>query len=664
MQEIFGPDGRLAQALPGYEARPGQLGMAEAVDEVLMAAGGRGSEERARILMVEAETGVGKTLAYLVPALLSGQRLVVSTATITLQDQILNKEIPLLEKVLGETIPVLCMKGRQNYLCHYRWHQYCSSEQLSLLADGEIGAISRWLESTETGDRAELDWLADRSPLWPRISAQSDQCLGSDCPEAASCFVARLRKRAGSVRLLVVNHHLFFSDLALRRGGHGEILPRYQGVIFDEAHHLESVASTFFGRRFSSYQLLDLLGDVERQVEADLPGERGDRLQAMARGLRPRLHQFMALFPSRPGRYPLVEARDQIAAWEQELRGLAEGIERLAELLDIQAMQGEVWGFYGERAREQCGHLLEIGLGPEQGAQARYVYWYERRERSISLEATPVKVAAELESALYQMVDSCVMTSATLSAGGNFAYIKERLGLGADCRTLCFHSPFDYANRALVYVPEGEFPEPAALGYDEALKTRTLDLLQCSRGRALLLFTSFRALDLMAEYLGEHLDHPLLVQGSAPRRVLLERFQEDGHSVLLGVASFWEGVDVPGESLSCVIIDKLPFEVPSDPVIKARMAAVENDGGKPFFDFQVPRAILTLRQGVGRLMRSSRDRGVIAIMDVRLFSKGYGRLFRASLPPAPQVRELARVREFFADDHQVASAAVSEMNKE
>lgn len=664
MKEIFGSTGRLAQALPGYEARPGQLGMAEAVDKLLMANGGRRSEERARLLMVEAETGVGKTLAYLVPALLSGQRLVVSTATITLQDQILKKEIPLLERVLGESIPVVCIKGRQNYLCHYRWYQYSSSDQLSLLADSEMTAITRWLETTETGDRAELDWLADRSPLWPRISAQSDQCLGSDCPEAAACFVAKLRKRAGSARLLVVNHHLFFSDLALRRDGYGEILPRYQGVIFDEAHHLESVASTFFGRRFSSYQLQDLLGDVERQVEADLSAERGDELQSAVRGLRPRLQQFMALFPPRTGRYPLAEARTQVAGWDQELRSLGEGIERLAALLDTEALGGEVWSLYSDRARELLGSLLEIGLEAGQGTEARYVYWYERRERSISLEATPVKVAAELENALYRTVDSCVMTSATLSAGGNFSYVKERLGLGEDCRTLCFHSPFDYANRSLIYVPDREFPEPAASGYDEALRVRTLELLQCSRGRALLLFTSFRALDLMAEFLEERLDHPLLVQGSAPRRVLLERFQEDDHSVLLGVASFWEGVDVPGESLSCVIIDKLPFEVPSDPVIKARMAAVESDGGKPFFDFQVPRAILTLRQGAGRLMRSSRDRGVIAIMDVRIFSKGYGRLFRASLPPSPIVRDLERVRGFFMSDESALPSDVGEVSEE
>lgn len=647
MKEIFADGGKLSRKLKAFEARDGQLQMADAVADILQK-GADNAGGRAEILLVEAETGIGKTLAYMVPALLSGQRVVVSTATINLQDQILKKEIPLLEKVFSEKIPALCIKGRQNYLCHYRWFQYRSNPQLSFVKDEDGDRIEDWLQNTETGDRAELSWLPDRSPLWPQISAQSNQCMGSDCPEFQLCFVNRLRKQAASVRLLIVNHHLFFSDLALREAGFGEILPRYQSVIFDEAHHLENVASSFFGKHFSQYQLLDLLGDLERQVKTNPALASGDRLVSYGRGLKKRLESFAALFPVTRGRFPLSPLREKTAHWQEEVDKLSAGLEELADRCRKQSVNGEIWNLFSSRAEALQVNLQHIA-GTTQMEASEYIHWYERRERTISLSATPINVADELEKNLYHSVQSCVMTSATLTTGGDFTYVRERLGLdGADI-ALCFHSPFDYQGRTLLYVPENGFPEANAANYSTLFCQRVHDLLHLSRGRALVLFTSFRAMDILADYLEERLPYPVLVQGSASRQALLEQFRRNTDSVLLAVASFWEGVDVAGESLSCLIIDKLPFEVPSDPVIQSRMKAIEANGGKPFFQFQVPRAILSLRQGVGRLMRSATDRGVIGIMDIRLFSKGYGRMFRASLPDSPVVRSLSEIEEFFAD---------------
>ncbi len=651
MKKIFAEGGLLARNLPGFEPRLGQLQMAEAVQTVLEAGDGDSGEteggEQARVLLVEAETGIGKTLAYLVPAFLSGQRVVVSTATINLQDQILNKEIPLMERIFGKSAAALCVKGRQNYLCLYRWNQFRSSPQLSLVENTELTRIESWLSTTGSGDRAELSWLADGSPLWPKISAQSNQCLGSECPDAAACFITQLRKQAGAARLLIVNHHLFFSDLALRREGFAEILPRYQAVIFDEAHHLEGVASQFFGRHFSQYQLLDLVGDIERQADADLVVKKREAVVTPARGLLQRLERFTQLFPAERGRYPLADLLSAHASWPEAVEGLAHGLEQMAVSLSGLAPAGEAWNILSGRAAELAANVRQICLPPESD-QRRFVHWYERRERTISLSATPVQIADELEKALYASVQSCIMTSATLTAGGDFAYLKERLGLAPQTETLQLHSPFDFVRRTRLFVPEADFPPPPDPSYSARLCQQTLELLEISQGRALLLFTSFKGMDEMAAFLEtSSLPHPILVQGRSSRQALLEQFKKTTDSVLLAVASFWEGVDIQGESLSCVMIDKLPFEVPSDPVLQARMQAITEAGGKPFFDLQVPRAILTLRQGAGRLMRATSDYGVIAIMDVRLFSKGYGRAFRASLPPSPVVRSLEEVRHFF-----------------
>ena len=619
---------------------------------------GENSFSGARLLVVEAETGIGKTLAYLIPAILSGRKLVISTATLNLQDQILNKEIPLVEKVLGMDVPALCIKGRQNYLCHYRWYQHRVSCQISLLEDSESDRIEMWLDKTETGDRAELPWLRDSSVLWPKISAQSNQCLGGECPESTSCFINQLRRRAGTARLLIVNHHLFFSDLALRSAGHGEVLPRYEGVIFDEAHHIENVASQFFGKTFSQYQLLDLFTDLERQAGLDLDPAAVDLLLGTIEGVRQRIEHFVSLFPEDRGRYHLDAMVDKIsrASWKMEIEQIFAALDRLRQQAETHEARGEGWVTLGKRIAELQANLEEIAT-METGGDFKNVHWYERRERAIVLSATPVEIAGHLQRCLYKTVRYCVMTSATLSSAGSFAYAKDRLGLDDCTEFLRFDSPFDYRNRTLLYIPEAGFPEPTARDFQVRVNDRVFDILKLSRGRALVLFTSFKAMDCMADFLDGRLGYPVLVQGRASRQTLLNAFRDTTDSVLLAVASFWEGVDVPGESLSCVIIDKLPFEVPTDPVLMARIQIINNNGGQPFFDFQVPRAVLSLRQGVGRLMRAATDRGVIAIMDVRLFSKGYGRMFLKSLPPSPVVRSLDNLADFFGATTDSANVA-------
>jgi len=651
LEDYFKQGGRLNACLPNFEFRDGQKAMADAIAVLLADVGERANKAGARILVVEAETGIGKSLAYLIPAALSGQRVIISTATLNLQDQLLKKDIPLVEKILKEDLAAICFKGRQNYLCLYRWYQYRSTPQLSLVVNPFVGKIDSWLKETETGDRAELEWLHDKSSFWPKISSQSNQCLGGDCPESAGCFINRLRKKAGSAKIIIVNHHLFFSDLALRKGGYGELLPRYESVIFDEAHHLENVATMFFGRSFSQYQLLDLLSDIERQAKLDLLTEQIDEILPTLSGLKQRTETFVHLFSKKNGRYALNDFIEKLGRekWKEEIELLSSGLKRLQKKLALYDMYGEGWSGLAKRAEELGENLRTIALFFE-NEQTKFVYWYEKRERSIALSATPIEVASELKENLYSSVHACILTSATLSTGGNFTYLQQRLGLDVNTDFLQFDSPFNYPDRTMLYVPPSGFPEPSSRDFYEETCKYILEILTLSKGRALMLFTSFKGMDTVAEFLEHRLDYPVLVQGTASRNSLLQTFREETHSVLLAVASFWEGVDIVGESLSCLIIDKLPFEVPSDPVIQARIQRINDEGGRPFFEFQVPRAILTLRQGAGRLMRSATDKGVIAIMDVRLFTKGYGRTFLRSLPPSPVRRKMSDVGSFYTEE--------------
>lgn len=648
LNDIFRKNGSLAHVLRGFEPRDGQREMAVAIEDIL-SAGTDTASSRRRCLVVEAETGIGKTLAYLIPAALSKMRIVISTATLNLQDQIIYKDIPLVRDIVGEELPVVCVKGRENYLCLYRWYQYCANPQLSSTEDADVKRIEQWRKTTISGDKAELAWLGEKRDLWAKISAKSSQCLGSNCPEGSVCFITRLRKRAGAARLLVVNHHLFFSDLALKKDGYGEILPRYEAVIFDEAHHIEDIASVFFATTFSHYQLIDLLGDIEQQAINDLVAEKVDTLYPMLHGLRKRGETFATIFPQESGRYHLQTFIEEItpAVWLEEIELLNTGFASLEKEMDILAPYGESWVSFAGRSNRLGERLRDIAIvsGTE---DTEVIRWYEKRQRAVVLSATPLEVSTLLREHLYSVVDCCIMTSATLATGESFSYIQKRLGLGEETRYLQFHSPFDYAKHALVYVPERSFPEPADKKYPELLSSRVRELLKLSSGRALVLCTSFKAMEMLADVLEQELEYKILVQGRGAKTALLEKFREETDSVLIAVASFWEGVDVSGEALSCVIIDKLPFEVPTDPVLQTRIEKLRSDGGNPFFGYQVPRAVLSLKQGVGRLIRSAADTGVVAIMDVRLYTKGYGKTFLKSLPPAPITRELDDVRDFFS----------------
>lgn len=645
-QKIFSAGGILSRKLPGFEARSGQLTMAMAVAQSF--AGDDSfptSTGPDRMLAVEAETGIGKTLAYLVPATLSGQKVVISTGTLNLQEQILNKEIPFIKEHIAPQLSALCVKGRQNYLCLYRWHQLYNSPQLPLFDNDHLDAVAGWLATTHTGDRAELDWLPDHSSLWREVSATSSQCLGTSCPDSADCFINQLRKKAARTQLLIVNHHLFFSDLALRRFGFAEVLPRYESVIFDEAHHIENIATRYFGHSVSHFQLLDLAQDLEKLLQENVIDQALAKIASAAKGLASSAVRFLRIFPEERGRFPLNEAAEKISNWEEECLLLTESLSSLIARLDAQAQRSDIWSGMQRRAQELLANL-QIVTGQQRRSS---VYWYERRDKTVAIAASPIEIAEDLQKSLFPEVKSVVFTSATLTTGGNFSYFFERLGLPATTASLCLASPFDYSGRTKLFVP-ATMPEPAAPAFLKELQHVILDILLASRGRALVLFTSIKAMQYVFHYLAERLPFPIFMQGSAPKQTLLDRFSNETHSVLLAVASFWEGVDVPGETLSCVIIDKLPFEVPNDPVIMARINKIREAGGNPFVDFQIPRAILTLRQGLGRLMRSSTDSGLLAILDVRLFSKHYGRLFLKSLPGSPIIRTLEEVSGFFQEN--------------
>ncbi len=656
MKKIFSPDGLLARQLERYEPRAGQQEMAEQVEELLTSEDALPFEEehlQAQCLIVEAETGLGKTLAYLIPAVLSNRKVVISTNTRNLQDQILQREIPFIREHIAPDLRAMCVKGRQNYLCLYRWHQLISGGQQELFADNQFEMINNWLSNTAHADRAELPWLHSGSQLWQRLCCQSHFCLGSDCPDGAQCYLNRLRRDAAASQLLVVNHHLLFSDLAIRRHGFGEVLPRYESIIFDEAHHLENVATTFFGFSFSKYQVLDLIADIERSLTStSSSSSTKKKILSEARALGGLSEQFAARFPAETGRFPLAGIFEKKPELISSRDQVVHGLESLAELLDDIRDNEEPWEQYQQRCldlQQRLESITEEQFDDVNEQEQRYIHWFERTEKNLTLSATPIDVAEDLQKTLFANVRHCVFTSATLRTGNSFSYFRKRLGIPEDSISNSYPSPFDYPDRTLLYIPDKNFPEPNDKGYREKLHSQIRTLITSSRGRALVLFTSFQAMDMAFHALQDNLPYTLLRQGTASRHELLRRFAKETASVLFAVSSFWEGVDVPGETLSLVIIDKLPFEVPSDPVIMARINRIKVSGGNPFFEFQVPRAILGLRQGVGRLMRRSEDRGVIAVLDVRLFTKGYGRRFLKSLPEAPVKRNLAEVESFFTE---------------
>ena len=655
MAGVFSRDGALARTLLGFEPRQSQLEMAKAVAGVF---------ERGGTLLAEAGTGTGKTLAYLAPAILSGERTLISTGTKNLQEQIYFKDIPALREALGVSFTATYMKGRANYLCLHRLDQLTDASSGPALHDVFLPTIRQWSTRTESGDRAEIEDLPEDFPFWNDISASAETCLGTECPRYDDCFVTRMRQRAAESDVVIVNHHLLCADASVRQSAYGEVIPACQHAIIDEAHQLEDVATQYFGFNVSTYRIEDLARDVERLVAGGGIDDRkaGEEIARAVQRLRDRARDFFNQLSTahrgegRPRSEERVRATDATLGQAREAAGRLSGaidlVESLLALLKTPrqgapevdgaaSTRGDDAGSLARRAgelRDELRFLLRAG-DPD------YVYFVELRGRGVFLRAAPIDVSKIVRAQLLDRMRTTVLTSATLTVDGRFDYIRERLGIG-DAAEVRLPSEFDYARQAILYLPP-RMPDPRSPDFAMAAGREVVEILRRSRGRAFVLFTSYATLREVQAIAEMALDYPIFVQGTVPRSQLLRQFRETPHSVLLATSSFWQGVDVVGDALSCVIIDKLPFTSPSDPITAARIDAIRGRGGEPFGEYQVPLAILTLQQGLGRLIRHRSDRGVLAILDPRLRTKGYGRRFVASLPPAPAVHDLARIEAFF-----------------
>ena len=631
--EIFGPGGHLEKAMPaGYEHRRSQLEMAELVEEAF---------RNKRHLIVEGGTGTGKTLAYLIPAILGGRRVVVSTATKSLQEQLYAKDIPFLQKNFAPELKVAVMKGRANFLCRQKLHQMEGQPVLKGLEELDwFTQIRDWERLTETGDRAELNFLPDDADLWTRLDARRETCTGQKCPEFQRCFITAMHQRAAGADLIIVNHHLFFADLALRQDDFGSILPEHSAVVFDEAHEIEDVASDYFGRQVSSYRFEELARDTEQAVR--LTGQGGPNLLRRVTRLRERGREFFEAFPQREGRSPF-EAAARRAFLEQhrgafdELVGAVKALETHIAALPSRAEDLVAIARRGAELRGEITFLLE-------SQEKNYVYWFERRGKGVFLAATPIDVSGMLRERLFGALEAVVLTSATLAVGGRFDFLKQRLGV-ENAQERVLPQEFDFRTQALLYVPAG-LPDVRDPSFAEKAAEEIARLLECSEGRAFCLFTSYSQMNQIFERVRPRVRFPLLLQGSAPRSALLERFRATPGAVLFATASFWQGVDVPGAQLSCVIVDRLPFAVPTDPVVAARIRALQEDGRDAFAEYQVPEAVLALKQGFGRLIRTRSDRGILAILDSRIQRMRYGRIFLESLPEYTLTRDIAEVQRF------------------
>ncbi len=658
LYQFFAPGGVLSRKHPAYEFRRGQLQMAQAVEQAL---------EEKRHLIVEAGTGTGKTLAYLMPVIRSGKRVIISTGTKNLQEQLFYKDVPFLEQALyGDTsgrLSVCYMKGRNNYLCRKKLYDLTDQPVLSGLEEIEqYRAIAAWEKTTGTGDRAELAELPEASLLWHKLDARADACIGQKCSEFERCFITEMRRKAMESDIIIVNHHLFFADLAIKLQAEGApdagILPEAAAVVFDEAHELEDVAGNYFGISVSNLRVEDLARDVEnsmqhnRMLSASISGALGS--------LRERSQFFFSLLPPGDGRFAFETRREFLEENGDEFVGLNQALTRLAgELEGLPQKPEEVFNFV-RRAQE-----IQVQLGYAMESEDRNtVFWIERRgglwgsrgaasgseghtrgKQNVFLQATPIDVGPILRECLWSKLECAVLTSATLAVGGGFEYIRQRLGM-EHARESVLPSHFDYESQALLYVPP-DLPDARTPQFTAKAAERIRRLLEITRGRAFVLFTSYAQMnDIYHRLLGE-VEFPILKQGDAPKTALLEEFRLTPNAVLFATSSFWQGVDVQGEQLSCVIIDRLPFAVPSDPVVAARVKAIDADGGNAFFQYQVPAAVITLKQGFGRLIRSLHDRGLLVLLDNRILKKQYGRVFVESLPNYKKTTEMKAVEQFF-----------------
>ena len=639
LSDVFSPDGLLASSIPGYRLRPQQLEMAERIAAAI--AGNK-------VLVAEAGTGTGKTFAYLVPALLSGGKVIVSTGTKNLQDQLFSKDIPTVRKVLGSPVQVALLKGRANYLCHYHLERAQDDGRFFTREDAADAArIARFAKRTKTGDKAECGEVPENSPVWNMVTSTRENCLGQDCPHHKECFVLAARREALAADLVVVNHHLFFADVMLRDEGTAELLPACNTVIFDEAHQLPETASLFFGNNVSTSQVLDLARDAKVEGLAgardclDLPKVCGV-VEKAAKDLR-------LILPVEPARFSFAQL-DERAGFDNNLVGLIRELDVLAALLETQAQRSEGLENCWRRAAELVAMLRRWQNVGKDGVDKDYVRWGETYTHSLQLNATPLIIANIMQKQMSGHPRAWIFTSATLAVQKDFGHYCAEMGLN-EAESAAWDSPFDYGQQAVLYAPTG-LPDPNTYTYTEAVIKAAFPVVQASGGRAFFLCTSLRAMRRAHELLQEHLeraglDFPLLIQGEGSKNELLERFRRLGNAILVGSQSFWEGVDVRGEALSLVVIDKLPFAPPDDPVLSARIDRMKQEGRNAFMDYQLPRVVINVKQGAGRLIRDEADRGVLMICDPRLISKHYGKRIWRSLPPMRRTRELDDVLAFF-----------------
>jgi len=631
LEEVFAPQGALAAAIPGYRERADQLAMAKAIGEAIESTG---------VLVAEAGTGTGKTFAYLVPALVAGGKVIVSTGTKTLQDQLFDRDLPAVRAALACGASAALLKGRANYVCLYRLRRAVSEGRAATREEAaQLQRIERFAATSVTGDRADLADVPEDAPTWAQATSTRDNCLGQGCPDYTDCFVMRARRNALAADVVVINHHLFFADVVLRDEGVAELLPACNTLIFDEAHQLPETARLFFGESLSTSQLLELSRDARAELRA--AGGGSPELEALANRFERAARDLRLALGDAPVRLAWPQAL-RVTGFADTLIKLKSSLKMLDAALAAQAERSEGLGTCARRAANAFAVLARL-TDTDAGEDVR---WAETFGQAVQLHVTPLHSGELFRRQMDDHPRAWIFTSATLAVGEDFGHFTRELGV-PEARTARWESPFRFAEQALLYLPTGLPPDPNDPAFTDAVVEAAFPVLEASGGRAFLLFTTLRALRRAHDLLRNRLEFPLLVQGTGSRSELLARFRQLGNAVLLGSASFWEGVDVRGEALSLVVIDKLPFAPPDDPVLAARIDALKNAGRNPFQELQLPQAVLQLKQGAGRLIRDEADRGVLMLCDPRLTSRAYGARILASLPPMKPTRSLEEVRRFF-----------------